>query len=145
MLGQAALPSKAKKRCCLLPKQKATLIENTCTYTMANPARYYTMKMTEILTRKIHHTDYAELIGRAYDQFSLAEQTLLLQILTRFDFDPTQEQALALAVLQQQRFDPMAMHMDVDDEDTTSVCLHCLNPPAPPLRDYEQWRSQQQN
>ena len=66
----------------------------------------------------------------------------MAEILTRFTFDPIQEQALAQAVMAQSRFDPNAGHwtdMD-DDEDVTGVCPHCINPPAPPLRDYLMWR-----
>ena len=54
-------------------------------------------------------------------------------------------QALAQAVLQQSRFDPNSGHWaDVDDdEDNVGICPHCINPPAPPLRDYLMWREKQ--
>ena len=54
-------------------------------------------------------------------------------------------QALAQAVLQQSRFDPNAGHWaDLDDdEDNVGICPHCINPPAPPLRDYLMWREKQ--
>ena len=70
------------------------------------------------------------------------EQALLDEILERFDFDVVQEQALVQAVMQQSRFDPNASHIDYEDEDeeTTLICPHCLNPPVPPLRDYYMWR-----
>ena len=52
-----------------------------------------------------------------------------------------QAQALAQAVMQQARFDPNALHFEAeDDEDMTGVCPHCINPPVPPLRDYQMWR-----
>lgn len=92
---------------------------------------------------KISHGDYRNTIMQYQQKFSVAEQNLLAEILTRFEFDALQEQALVQAVLQQSRFDPNAGHLsDSDDEDFTGVCLHCLNPPAPPLRDYLMWREQ---
>lgn len=91
---------------------------------------------------KITHADYRDILHRCWQNFSQAEQDLLQEILQRFEFDPIQEQALVQAVLQQSRFDPNANHWesDEDDEGSTGVCLHCINPPAPPLRDYLMWR-----
>ena len=94
---------------------------------------------------KIHHPDYRRMIEQYAEQFSPAETALLGEILSRFEFDPIQEQALAQAVLQPSRFDPNAGHwadMD-DDEDNVGICPHCINPPAPPLRDYLMWREKQ--
>ena len=67
------------------------------------------------------------------------------QWLKVWHLDPVQEQALVQAVMQQSRFDPNAGHFDSleDDEDTTGICPHCINPPAPPLRDYYMWRTGQ--
>lgn len=97
--------------------------------------------MLNILPTKIRNSDYRNLIIRHSEQFSSGEQALLLEILQRFDFDIMQQQALANAVLQQSRFDPDAGHLfDEDDEDTTGMCPHCINPPMPPLRDYLMWR-----
>lgn len=93
---------------------------------------------------KITHPDYRQTVMQCQQTFSPAEQELLAEILQRFEFDPVQEQALVQAVLQQSRFDPNAGHLDSneDDEDTTGICAHCINPPAPPLRDYLMWREQ---
>ncbi|XXQ68976.1 hypothetical protein ACKLNO_03720 [Neisseriaceae bacterium B1] len=93
---------------------------------------------------KIQYLDYRNTIIQYNQKFTAAEQDLLAEILTRFEFDPMQEQALVQAVLQQSRFDPNVGHFDTseDDEDTTGVCPHCINPPAPPLRDYLMWREQ---
>lgn len=98
--------------------------------------------MLDILNVKIHNADYRQMITTHAQNFSPAETALLHDILQRFTFDPMQEQALAQAVILQSRFDPNASHiadMD-DDEETTSICPHCLNPPIPPLRDYQMWR-----
>ena len=94
------------------------------------------------MLNKIKHADYRRMIERFSDNFSAAETALLNEILTRFEFDPVQEQALVQAVMQQSRFDPNAGHWDSgdDDEDVTGTCPHCINPPAPPLRDYLMWR-----
>lgn len=90
---------------------------------------------------KIKHVDYQETIKRCYLNFSTEEQALLNEILLRFDFNPMQEQALVQAVLQQSRFDPNLGHFDeFDDEESSTICPHCINPPAPPLRDYLMWR-----
>uniref|UniRef100_UPI003F588D91 hypothetical protein n=1 Tax=Neisseria leonii TaxID=2995413 RepID=UPI003F588D91 len=90
---------------------------------------------------KISDPAYAELIAGQRPKLSDAENALLDEILAAFSFDAVQAQALAQAVLQQVRFDPNALHIeDFDDEDTTGVCEHCLNPPVPPLRDYMMWR-----
>lgn len=91
---------------------------------------------------KIRTEDYLRIIRTASAGFSDAERKLLDEILERFSFDPVQEQALAQAVIQQSRFDPNASHIAFDDEDddTTFICPHCLNPPVPPLRDYLMWR-----
>ena len=94
------------------------------------------------MLNKIKHADYRRMIERFSENFSAAETALLNEILTRFEFDPVQEQALVQAVMQQSRFDPNASHIDYEDEDeeTTLICPHCLNPPVPPLRDYYMWR-----
>ena len=94
---------------------------------------------------KIHHPDYRRMIEQYAAAFSPAETALLGEILNRFEFDPIQEQALAQAVLQQSRFDPNAGHWAEadDDEDNVGICPHCINPPAPPLRDYLMWREKQ--
>lgn len=97
--------------------------------------------MLDLLTAKIPDNDYRSLIVRHADAFGKGERLLLAEILTRFEFDIVQQQALANAVLQQSRFDPDAACLfDEDDEDTTGSCPHCLNPPMPPLRDYLIWR-----
>ena len=100
---------------------------------------------TQILSQKIAFADYRQTIAQTAAKFSPAEQELLVEILQRFMFDTVQEQALVQAVLQQSRFDPNAGHWDAadDDENMTGVCPHCLNPPAPPLRDYLMWRERQ--
>lgn len=96
----------------------------------------------KIMLNKISSLDYQRMITQFSTQFSDAEQALLNEILQRFEFDPIQEQALAQAVMQQSRFDPNAGHWteSEEDEDITGVCPHCINPPAPPLRDYVMWR-----
>ncbi len=94
-----------------------------------------------LLNQKIRDASYAEIIGKQRVQFSDAENALLEEILSAFEFDAVQTQALAQAVLQQARFDPNALHIEsFDDEDVTGICQHCLNPPIPPLRDYLMWR-----
>ena len=97
------------------------------------------------MLNKIHHPDYRRMIEQHAAGVSPAETALLHEILHRFEFDPIQEQALAQAVLQQSRFDPNAGHWaDLDDdEDNVGICPHCINPPAPPLRDYLMWREKQ--
>ncbi|MCF7521688.1 hypothetical protein L4G92_06455 [Neisseria sp. ZJ106] len=94
----------------------------------------------DLLLSKITNSDYRRMIQTACAEFSAAELALLNDILSRFQFDVVQAQALAQAVLQQVRFDPNAFHIDSDDEDITGVCPHCINPPLPPLRDYLVWR-----
>lgn len=95
----------------------------------------------EQLRRKIRNEDYVRMIEQHSAGFSAAEHSLLTEILEMFAFDVVQEQALVQAVMQQARFDPNAQHIEWDDdEDTTAICPHCLNPPVPPLRDYMQWR-----
>ncbi|MDO1509250.1 hypothetical protein LVJ85_07600 [Neisseria sp. Dent CA1/247] len=94
----------------------------------------------ELLHRKISNSDYLRLITVNSENFSTAEHELLGEILSGFEFDVVQEQALAQAVMQQARFDPNALHIEDDDEDITGVCPHCINPPMPPLRDYLVWR-----
>ncbi len=95
---------------------------------------------TDLLREKIINEDYQRMIIVNSGDFSAIETSLLQEILQRFDFDVVQAQALAQAVLQQQRFDPNEYHIDSDDEDITGVCPHCINPPMPPLRDYLAWR-----
>ncbi|RPD84157.1 hypothetical protein EGK75_10480 [Neisseria weixii] len=95
---------------------------------------------TDLLRDKIANEDYQRMIIASSSGFSANETGLLQDILQRFDFDVVQAQALAQAVLQQQRFDPNEYHIDSDDEDITGVCPHCINPPMPPLRDYLAWR-----
>ncbi|PJO79103.1 hypothetical protein GJV52_12875 [Neisseria brasiliensis] len=95
---------------------------------------------TDLLREKIINEDYQRMIIVNSGDFSATETGLLQEILQRFDFDVIQAQALAQAVLQQQRFDPNEYHIDSDDEDITGVCPHCINPPMPPLRDYLAWR-----
>ena len=101
--------------------------------------------LSELLSQKIAMSDYRDSILRFSAQFSSAENDLLYEIIQKFDFDPVQEQALVQAVMQQSRFDPNAGHFDSleDDEDTTGICPHCINPPAPPLRDNYKWRTGQ--
>ncbi|QEY26100.1 hypothetical protein [Neisseria zalophi] len=94
----------------------------------------------ELLNQKISNGDYIRLIAEHSSRFSDAENNLLNEILAQFEFDVVQAQALAQAVAQQARFDPNALHIEDDDEDITGVCPHCINPPAPPLRDYIMWR-----
>lgn len=100
---------------------------------------------TELLRRKIGNADYVRLISDNSRSFSRAEHALLHEILSGFDFDVVQAQALAQAVMQQARFDPDALHIGDDEEDITGVCPHCINPPAPPLRDYLIWRQTRNN
>ena len=101
-------------------------------------------ELNSLLMQKIHFADYRHTITQLAASLSVPEQNLLIEIMLRFDFDVVQEQALVQAVRQQSRFDPNAGHWGVaDDEDITGVCPHCLNPPAPPLRDYLLWREQQ--
>ncbi|WP_165007692.1 hypothetical protein [Neisseria yangbaofengii] len=95
---------------------------------------------TDLLLEKITNKDYQHMIITNSSDFSANETGLLQEILQRFDFDVVQAQALAQAVLQQQRFDPNEYHIDSDDEDITGMCPHCINPPMPPLRDYLAWR-----
>ncbi|MDO4641139.1 MAG: hypothetical protein Q4A84_05480 [Neisseria sp.] len=96
---------------------------------------------SEILHRKIKNADYIRLIEQNCAGFSAAEQALLEEIVSVFEFDVIQAQALAQAVAQQARFDPNVSHIEFDDdEDTTAICPHCLNPPMPPLLDYREWR-----
>lgn len=96
--------------------------------------------MFDLLNQKISNADYARLIGQYSQGFSTPETALLLEILELFIFDVVQQQALVQAVMQQAKFDPNALHIEDDDEDITGVCLHCINPPMPPLRDYFEWR-----
>ena len=96
--------------------------------------------MFDLLNQKISNADYARLIGQHSQGFSAPETALLLEILELFVFDVVQQQALVQAVMQQAKFDPNALHIEDDDEDITGVCLHCINPPMPPLRDYFEWR-----
>ena len=98
------------------------------------------MLQTDLLVSKIYNDDYQRLIIQNSVDFSEAEFKLLNEILANFGFDVVQAQALAQAVLQQNRFDPNDFHIDVDDEDITGMCPHCINPPMPPLRDYLVWR-----
>ncbi|QMT32751.1 hypothetical protein LNQ82_09285 [Conchiformibius steedae DSM 2580] len=99
-------------------------------------------QLDTLLREKIAFDDYSRLIAQHSSRFSAAETALLQEILRDFTFDTAQAQALANAVLQQSRFDPNAAHIFDDDEDFTGVCPHCLNPPVPPLRDYQMWREQ---
>ena len=96
--------------------------------------------LTDGLLLKIGNEDYRRMIANQSPSFSEAEHRLLAEILERFEFDVVQAQALAQAVMQQVRFDPNDYHIDSDDEDTTGICPHCINPPMPPLRDYLVWR-----
>lgn len=92
---------------------------------------------------KIRDTHFQQLITDYSQSFSAAETQLLNEILEKFPFDALQAQALVQAVLQQSRFDPNANHISNefdDDDETTAICQHCLNPPVPPLRDYYMWR-----
>ena len=95
---------------------------------------------TDLIHEKISYEDYQRLIVKHSESFSDGEICLLNEILEKFEFDVIQEQALAQAVMQQVRFDPNDYHIDSDDEDTTGICPHCINPPMPPLRDYLVWR-----
>ena len=67
------------------------------------------------MLNKIKHADYRRMIERFSENFSAAETALLNEILTRFEFDPVQEQALVQAVMQQSRFDPNTGHWDSGD------------------------------
>lgn len=97
-----------------------------------------------LLEQKISDIYYRQLIIQYSENFSLAEQNLLTEIMERFDFDAVQIQALVQAVLQQSRFDPNMNHIEeYEDEEVTGICAHCLNPPVPPLRDYLMWRERQ--
>ncbi|MFC3874522.1 hypothetical protein [Neisseria musculi] len=95
---------------------------------------------TDLLHDKISNSGYIRLIRDNSRSFSAAEHALLREILGSFEFDAVQAQALAQAVVQQARFDPNALHIGSDDEDTAGICPHCINPPMPPLRDYLVWR-----
>lgn len=106
-----------------------------------NIAPFSSTSMTDFLSQKIQDETYRQMIATQRQQFSVAENELLDEILARFSFDVVQTQALAQAVMQQVRFDPNAFHIEeFEDEDVTGVCEHCLNPPVPPLRDYLMWR-----
>jgi hypothetical protein len=98
------------------------------------------MSITLLLQQKIQNADYARMIQNNIDSFSPAETDLLAEILSGYEFDVVQQQALVQAVMQQSRFDPDAFHQEFDDEDVTGICPHCINPPMPPLRDYLVWR-----
>ncbi len=98
------------------------------------------MSITLLLQQKIQNADYARMIQNNIASFSLAETDLLAEILSGYEFDVVQQQALVQAVMQQSRFDPDAFHQEFDDEDVTGICPHCINPPMPPLRDYLVWR-----
>lgn len=100
------------------------------------------MPLQQLLNDKIQDSGYRQTIISYAARFSPAEQQLLHEILNRFTFDPMQAQALVQAVIQQSRFDPNAAHISGDDDDeSTAICAHCLNPPVPPLRDYHMWRT----
>ena len=98
------------------------------------------MSITLLLQQKIQNADYARMIQNNIASFSPAETDLLAEILSGYEFDVVQQQALVQAVIQQSRFDPDAFHQEFDDEDVTGICPHCINPPMPPLRDYLVWR-----
>jgi hypothetical protein len=98
------------------------------------------MSITLLLQQKIQNADYARMIQNNIASFSPAETDLLAEILSGYEFDVVQQQALVQAVMQQSRFDPDAFHQEFDDEDVTGICPHCINPPMPPLRDYLVWR-----
>lgn len=91
---------------------------------------------------KIHHNENRQTLQSLYQTFSPAEQQLLTEILTGYEFNNDQEQKLIQAALQQKHFNPNTHHLNSceDDEETTGVCPHCLTPPIPPLRDYLMWR-----
>lgn len=98
-----------------------------------------------LLAEKIGNPDYCRLIEQHSRQFANDETALLAEIVQRFSFDVIEAQALVQAVIAQSRFDPNALHLEMDDdEDVTGICPHCLNPPVPPLRDYELWRQSRQ-
>jgi len=98
------------------------------------------MSITLLLQQKIQNADYARMIQNNIASFSPAETDLLAEILSGYEFDVVQQQALVQAVMQQSRFDPDAFHQEFDDEEVTGICPHCINPPMPPLRDYLVWR-----
>ena len=98
------------------------------------------MSITLLLQQKIQNADYARMIQSNIAPFSPAETDLLAEILSGYEFDVVQQQALVQAVMKQSRFDPDAFHQEFDDEDVTGICPHCINPPMPPLRDYLVWR-----
>ncbi|MCP1659533.1 hypothetical protein J2T37_000453 [Neisseria perflava] len=98
------------------------------------------MLQTDLLLHKITNEDYQRMIIQNSLSFGAGEFKLLNEILSGFEFDVIQAQALAQAVMQQTRFYPNAYHIDSDDEDMTGICPHCINPPMPPLRDYLAWR-----
>ena len=90
---------------------------------------------TDLLHEKISNEDYQRLIVKHSESFSEGEILLLNEILEKIPLDVVQAQALAQAVMQQVRFDPNDYHIDSDDEDTTGICPHCINPPhAAPAR-----------
>lgn len=101
------------------------------------------MTLATLLDDKIANESFIRLILRDAQNFSTAEHALLHEILTNHQFNPIQAQALADAVARQARFDSNALHQEDEDDDGVSFCAHCLNPPAPPLRDYLMWREQQ--
>lgn len=99
-----------------------------------------------LLQQKIPDPTFQQLICQYSQHFSPDEMSLLNEIIEKFEFDIVQTQALVQAVMQQSRFDPNAQHIDLfddEDEETTAICQHCLQPPIPPLRDYEMWREKQ--
>ena len=98
------------------------------------------MSITLLLQQKIQNADYARMIQNNIASFSPAETDLLAEILSGYEFDVVQQQALVQAVIQQSRFDPDAFHQEFDDEDVTGICPHCIKPRMPPLRAYLVWR-----
>ena len=98
-----------------------------------------------LLNQKIYDAHYRDLMMKFSSSFSAVEMALLNEIVEKFQFDnPIYVQALAQAVVQQSRFDPNANHIADEfydeDEESTAICPHCLNPPVPPLRDDAMWR-----
>lgn len=96
------------------------------------------MTIFALLQSKFKNLNFIQAILQYTQNFSIAEQSLLVEILTQFDFNEEQSQILLQAVEKQSHF-----HIQHEEhhDDNISICSHCINPPIPPLRDYYMWRN----
>lgn len=102
------------------------------------------MPLSQLLN-KITDTEARTSILRYHQEFSAAEQQLLQDILTQFDFNEEDTQTLLHALDAQSRFQPDNHHHDDDEDEAAVLCQHCIMPPAPPLRDYQLYRQRKQS